>query len=75
VRPPKPSTVAKPVPNTLRVLASPALTISVTASAANTRISNRPRMVPAPVDRRMPNQPNTNTTTAAATAATTHQVS
>ena len=71
----KPSTLAKPVPNTDRVLASPAWKIRVTARAANTRISNRPRIVPAPVLSRTPNQPSTNTVTAAASAATTHQVS
>jgi hypothetical protein len=73
--PPKPSTLAKSVPNTRRVLASPASAISQTASAANTRISNSPRIVPAPVESRTPNHPSRNTITAAATAATTHQVS
>ena len=62
-RPAKPSTSANPVPNTARVLAS------------KTRISNSPRIVPAPVLSRTPNHPRTNTTTAAATADTTHQVS
>jgi hypothetical protein len=71
----KPSTSALPVPNTDRVLASPAWKIRVTARAANTRISNRPRIVPAPVLSRTPNQPRTKTTTAATTADTTHQVS
>jgi hypothetical protein len=63
------------VPNTARVLASPAWKIRVTARAANTRISNNPRIVPAPVLSRTPNHPRTKTTTAAATADTTHQVS
>jgi hypothetical protein len=63
------------VPNTRWVLAPPTLTIRVTARAANTRISNRPRSVPATVLSRTPKYPRTNTMTAAATAATTHQVS
>jgi hypothetical protein len=73
--PVKPSTLANPVPNTPRSLSPPAWMIRVTARAANTRISNRPSRVPAPVLSRTPNQPKTNTISAAATAEITHQVS
>ncbi len=41
-----PGTVAKCVVNTSKVLRDPALTISVSASAIMTRISNAPRMSP-----------------------------
>jgi len=74
-RPAKPSTLAEPGPNTARVLSPPAWKIRVTASPANTRISNSPSRVPAAVLRRTPKNPRTNTITAAATADTTHQVS
>lgn len=75
LNPSKPGAVANSVPNTDSVFASPAFTISQTASVANTRISNRPRSVPATAPTLTPNQPSRNTMSAAPTAAIGHQVS